>query len=127
MKKFLVTILAFLYLATSAGATVHMHYCMGKIFSVDFIKAKDDCSKCGMHNSKRCCNDELKICKPFDTHNAVSANINLLTPVFAIADNAKNNIDFHVITAAPSLAGSNHSPPGSSGFAICILNCVFRL
>ena len=31
MKKFITAILAVLYLGTSSGATIHMHYCMGKL------------------------------------------------------------------------------------------------
>jgi hypothetical protein len=33
MKKALATILAVIYLSTSIGATVHFHYCMGKLAS----------------------------------------------------------------------------------------------
>lgn len=52
MKKFLVAILALLYLTTSTGATVHMHYCMGKLIDWGFTHSKkDSCENCGM--SKR--------------------------------------------------------------------------
>ncbi|MBK8522228.1 MAG: hypothetical protein IPL54_15650 [Chitinophagaceae bacterium] len=30
-EKFITAILAVLYLGTSSGATIHMHYCMGKL------------------------------------------------------------------------------------------------
>ena len=128
MKKFLVAILAFVYLAGSAGATVNMHYCMGKIYSIDLIKAKDDCGKCGMKSSPdHCCNSQLKTLKSCDSHNTVANNINLSAPVFAIGDNGWNNIHSDKLTITPSFVTHDNSPPGSSGFSICILNCVFRL
>ncbi len=44
MKKVLTTILAFVYLSTSMGATIHLHYCMGKLASWSLID----------HESKNC-------------------------------------------------------------------------
>ena len=35
MKKLLITILALVYLTVSSGATVNLHYCMGKLMSWD--------------------------------------------------------------------------------------------
>lgn len=128
MKKCIVTILAFVYLVSSAGATVNTHYCMGKIYSVDLSKAKDDCSKCGMkRSSNHCCNTELKTLKACDSHNTVVNNINLSTPVFAISYNLRNNIYPDILTGTPSFATNNNSPPGSSGFSLCIFHCIFRL
>src|SRR6266516_5502726 len=66
MKKFLVFILSLVYLTGSTGATVHMHYCMGKLIGWSLqhdSKKKDQCRKCGMKNStnkKGCCKDEQK-------------------------------------------------------------------
>ena len=68
MKKFLTAILAVLYITTSTGATIHMHYCMGKMsdWSLDSKDSKS-CGKCGMKTStkkgKGCCHDEHKFVK----------------------------------------------------------------
>ena len=64
MKKAVVAILACLYLLVSTGATIHTHYCMGKL--VDWglsTKSTGKCSKCGMVKTKAdtdkgCCNDD---------------------------------------------------------------------
>ncbi len=49
MKKVLTTILAFVYLSTSMGATIHLHYCMGKLASWGLIDHESkNCTKCGM-------------------------------------------------------------------------------
>jgi hypothetical protein len=71
MKKVLVTILAFVYLSSSMGATVHLHYCMGKLASWGLIDHESKtCEQCGMvkmtHASQGmsakmdCCKDEHK-------------------------------------------------------------------
>lgn len=69
MKKILATILAFLYLATSMGATVHLHYCMGKLVSWGLHDHESkNCTFCGMPKkithkhcitaAKNCCKDK---------------------------------------------------------------------
>ena len=125
MKKFLVTILALVYLATTTGATLHMHYCMGEIYSVDLAK-KDGCTKCGMEAGDDCCTDELTVIKVKDNHQLISNDINFapslvaLLPNYNIAPPAINEI-------ALTSATNNNSPPGSSGTSLYIINSVFRL
>ncbi|MDP4149653.1 MAG: hypothetical protein Q8927_11435 [Bacteroidota bacterium] len=71
MKKFVTTILALVYLTTSVGATIHWHYCMGKLISWGLTdRATGNCSYCGMPKSNHdnharsgrngCCKDEHK-------------------------------------------------------------------
>lgn len=68
MKKFIVFILAILYLGLSTGATLHMHYCMGKFVGSSLIhhESSDSCSRCGMEkkaSKNKCCKDETKLVK----------------------------------------------------------------
>lgn len=68
MKRLLVTILALLYLGTSTGATIHLHYCMGKLVAMNLWHSEaGKCSNCGMKKnkacSKKCCKDEHKLVK----------------------------------------------------------------
>jgi hypothetical protein len=71
MKKVLATILAFVYLSSSMGATIHLHYCMGKLASWGLINHENkNCEGCGMVKNKTashsiaaktdCCRDEHK-------------------------------------------------------------------
>lgn len=71
MKKVLATILAFVYLSTSMGATIHLHYCMGKLASWGLIDHESkNCVQCGMMKNSsssrhmaakmNCCRDEHK-------------------------------------------------------------------
>ncbi|MEJ7693543.1 hypothetical protein [Daejeonella sp.] len=61
MKKFIIILLATFYLGVSSGATVHLHYCMGKLmdWSMNYKKATK-CGNCGMEkgDSKDCCKDQ---------------------------------------------------------------------
>src|SRR5438034_11541801 len=74
MKKFVVAILALFYLTTSSGATIHLHYCMGKLAEWSFGHSQSDiCSKCGMEkkdNNNGCCKDEFKQIKLVQDQNA---------------------------------------------------------
>lgn len=72
MKRVLVVILSFLYMASATGAVVHLHYCMGKLAATSLYDSKDDkCPQCGMKKSakqKGCCSDTHKIIKADDNH-----------------------------------------------------------
>jgi hypothetical protein len=69
MKKVFATILAVIYLTSSMGATLHLHYCMGKLISWGLASHETkNCSFCGMPIDHRnghsvmvkdgCCKDE---------------------------------------------------------------------
>jgi hypothetical protein len=130
MKKILATILAFMYLTVSTGATIHLHYCMGKLISWDLShQEKSKCSTCGMDKKdhKGCCKDEHKILqvdkdqKTTDlsfqfhafSHDAIAANHVYLpfAPIFSpVIENPVS-----------------HGPPQSGAIPIFVLNCNFRI
>ena len=42
----------FVYGTTTVGATVHLHFCMNKFISLNFIETENKtCGKCGMNES----------------------------------------------------------------------------
>ena len=86
MKKFIIGILAVLYLAVSSGVVMEVHYCMGKIAGVEWYGGQNDkCGKCGMTEKKSgCCHDELKIYKLEDSHKNVTNAISFVTDAKAI-------------------------------------------
>jgi hypothetical protein len=86
MKKITVAILAVIYLAVSSGVAINVHYCMGKVASIDLMHSNEKCGKCGMKTSGGCCKDEFKIVKLNDSHKLISNDINIFSPV-AIIDN----------------------------------------
>ena len=128
MKKFFVAILAFVYLGVSTGVAFNVHYCMGKVASVDLMHSSEKCSKCGMKNNAKtgCCKDEFKIVKLSDSHKLIAGDINILSPV-AIIDNSKSIFDSELKSAIITSDFNNHSPPLSQGISLCILNSIFRI
>jgi hypothetical protein len=132
MKKFLVAILAILYISASTGATLHMHYCMGKL--ADWGLGHNDskiCSKCGMARSEKkdngCCKDKHKFLKN-NTDQKVTESACQLINLIAVSLPASfieiPGNDFHsVIDENPN----NHAPPRTCAVAVYIRNCVFLI
>ena len=132
MKKFAAAILAILYLGTSFGATMNIHYCMGKLEGWDFAKTKSkSCAKCGMEkkdkNNNGCCRDEHKFFKNNIDQKTTDGSASLLqlfatslpirTLSFAIYPN------LFLATTAPF----GHAPPDYHEADVYIRNCVFRI
>lgn len=126
VKKVLIVLLAFVYLGVSSGIAMNVHYCMGKIASVELFQQSDKCGNCGMKKSDGCCKDEFKIVKLSDTHKIVSNNITLLAPL-AILNNTFSDFKSDFLFTQRSISINNNSPPTPSGSCLCILNCVFRI
>ena len=103
MKKVLATILAFVYLSTSMGATIHLHYCMGKLASWGLIYHESkNCAQCGMIKKTpvsqnvaakmNCCRDEHKQIK-------TDQDQKLFPSEFFKYNNLSQTLALHVITA----------------------------
>jgi hypothetical protein len=72
MKKFILLILTFAYLASSSGATVYIQRCMGKTIAWSLIeKDGNKCEKCGMHKNTTndCCSSHIKVLKVYNDQN----------------------------------------------------------
>jgi hypothetical protein len=127
MKKFLVAILAIVYLSSSVGATTHFHYCMDKLVNWDFGQAKKDkcgTNKCGNHQKNKCCNDEYKALRNGDqritetTHDLIPSSFPTLLP----------QIELQVLDISPKIiANVTSTTLLRSPVAIHILNCVFLI
>ena len=127
MKKILVSILAFFYLASSVGATVHLHYCMDKFINWSLLKGGDKCSKCGMEKDGGCCKDENKFVKNNIDQKVAEPVLQLVKITSVDAPNAFIYTSEHYL---PSLIREfliSKAPPRSNGVGIYLLNSVFRL
>ncbi len=129
MKKFLVSILAFLYITTSTGATMNMHFCMGKLNNWELgATTFKKCSKCGMEEKNNgCCRDEQTFLKN--------------QPDQKITETAFQSIKIIAVALPPSFVGVvfNHFPqltekyplsnahPRTGDVAVYIRNCVFLI
>ena len=128
MKKILVSILAVFYLASSVGATVHLHYCMDKFINWSLLKGDGDkCNKCGMEKDGGCCKNENKFVKNNIDQKVAEATIQLKQKA-AVATPAvftyTSEYHFNSIIQESHLS---HTPLRSNGVGIYILNSVFRL
>ena len=128
MRKFIVGILAFLYLGVSSGIAMEIHYCMGKQAGIElYSKGSDKCGKCGMTEKKGgCCSDEHKFYKLEDSHKNVSNNLQFDAPVSIITNNFQEYV-FRVIDDPACNTASINAPPEYTGPSACVLNCVFRI
>lgn len=127
MKKLLVSILAVFYLASSVGATVHLHYCMDKFINWSLLKGGDKCNKCGMEKDGGCCKDENRFVKN-NTDQKVAESAVQLTLMTAIATPVgliypSEDYSSSLIQEYPI----GNPPSRSNGVGIYILNSVFRI
>ncbi len=132
MKKFLLAIFAFLYMCTSIGATVEMHYCMGKLadWSIGH-NTSETCSRCGMVKSVKkntgCCKDEYRFIKN-DTDQKKTESTPYQIQLIAIAFPAPIiSAAYPVIIAVQKENIFCNRPPSSGAVAIYIRNCVFLI
>lgn len=133
MKKFIVCILAILYIGSSTGATVHMHYCMGQLVTQNLWQGKaKKCSKCGAKENKtackkKCCKDEHKLVKlDKDQKTAESAYqlpvfTSLVTPI-----NFTELPQVQITSITQELPVSN-APPRSYKVQPYLFLCAFRI
>ena len=131
MKKLLVAILAILYMGVSTGATLHLHYCMGRLIGWELWHGKSDaCDNCGMKkdaSKKGCCKDEHKQFKLVNDQKTVEPGIQLMQytgeailPGYGILPETR---PASVVAVTPV----SNSPPRSSTVAIFVLHRVFRI
>lgn len=132
MKKFVTAILAILYIGTSSGATVHMHYCMGKLadWGLSHSKSKT-CSKCGMEKTENsdngCCKDEHKFFKDDSAQKITENNLSLfqsLSVALPLSYIVLPVLDFSSVTEENPLS---HAPPRTNSVAVYIRNCIFLI
>lgn len=132
MKKFLILILAFTYFASTSGATVYMHYCMGKIVEWNVTRnEKEKCPHCGMDKSKKsdkdCCKDDHKQLKVTNEHSITETafqGMQLVASALPVSYFDISAISFSSITEENP---TSNAPPQSSSIAIYKRNCVFRI
>ena len=129
MKKAVVTILAVLYVITSTGAIIHIHFCMGKLISwkVNPNERTDICSRCGMKCKKGCCEEKYQVIKIGNDQKIVNEiSISLETPAI-ILHNFSPDFFYNYSLHSTKDTCSNHAPPLEAYVPIYISNCVFRI
>lgn len=133
MKKFGIVILTFIYLTSTSGVMVHMHYCMGELADWGFGRVTSAiCSFCGMDKghgqNNGCCKDEFTFIQNHtDQHFNESGSEPVHTNIIDLPVFHDQSLPL-VATSSKALQLIHHPPPrGVSGIQTCVLNQVFRL
>lgn len=132
MKKILVAILTLVYFTASTGATVQLHYCMGKLVDWGLAdKESEHCANCGMDKTvgrdNGCCKDEVTQISIEKDQKTVQTFYQLMQVSFSDLP-----VAFYELPAAtiPSLAEEkpvSNAPPRHTGIELHIRNCVFLI
>lgn len=137
MKKVFASILAVIYLSTSMGATVHLHYCMGQLVAWGLVdRESKDCVSCGMEKKdampgcsvgmKNCCHDEhMHMASDRAQKPAQSWTEWNLVPALAMLPYQGWN---EPVMIAPAIARPvANGPPLSGKVPAFLRNCNFRI
>ncbi len=132
MKKLLVAIFALLYISTSVGATVQMHYCMGKLADWGLTHNKSGtCGKCGMEETEKkqngCCKDEQKFLKNDTDQKTPESSLQLMQLMGVALPVSFFEIPAVDIPTIPAENHIGHAPPRGNSVAVYIRNCVFLI
>jgi hypothetical protein len=132
MKKFIVCILAILYMGSSTGATVHMHYCMGKLVEQGLWHGKaKKCSKCGAKADssckKKCCKDEHKLVKLDKDQKTTASAFQLLAFTSLVTPVNFIELPQAQVSSLTQEFPVNNAPPRSCKVQSYILLCTFRI
>ena len=130
MKKLIVVILAPLYISASAGATLHLHYCMGVLaeWGLHHNESKK-CSKCGMEEKKDngCCKHEQKFFRNDKDQKTPESAFQLLPLINIAIPPSFVEMAFNDFPSKASVNPISHDPPRSNNIAVYIRNCVFLI
>jgi hypothetical protein len=130
MKKILVAILLVTYTFATSGASVDLHYCMGKLIGVDFdYVSKKDCGNCGMpiKDKKGCCNNrQIQSNVDKDQQAVAYNNISLANELFTILPRYTIADDI-IINSTIITYHSIHAPPLIQHNPTYLLNRNFRI
>jgi hypothetical protein len=122
MKKFLVTILAFVYLTSTVGATLRLDCCLENLVTIGLgaNTAGEVWSK-----ENKSCKDEHKQAKPGheqkrnDNHPRVAKSFPSTTSFPAYS--------FHAVATLTGSYPVNNAPSQQAAIPLFILNCVHRI
>ena len=129
MKPILSILLALIYLATSSGLALQVHYCMDEVSGVSLSQADDNsCGYCGMEkNSNNCCKDETKLVKLDDAHKLLGsaylkhpAPASVKSGVYPYQPISYSNISLSSLNNA-------HAPPVKPDRPLYLMHRVFRV
>jgi len=132
MKKIAVVILALLYLATSTGANLNLHYCMGELADWGLGENKSKtCGFCGMEKGDEkdngCCKDEQKFIKNDTDQKVVESSLDIIKVLAASPLPEYAELPAVLFSSLTEQNPVSNAPPRSKGQALYILNSNFLI
>lgn len=123
MKKFLVTILALVYLTSTVGATLRLDCCLENLVTLglDAHLLHDTCSK-----ENKDCNNEHKQAKPGYAQKHTNHPLRVAKSLPATLP-AFPAYSLYAAVALPEAYPVNHAPPQQAACPLFILHCVHRI
>lgn len=114
-------------MGAATGATVHLHYCMEKLIGWDMAqKVKDNCSKCGMKESKDCCSEQQTMLKLNTEHKASETHF-LFSKLLPAAVQYNTEVSTPSLLSLSVIHPVGHAPPLKSDIPLFIRHCVFLI
>lgn len=115
MKKFLVTILALVYLTSTVGATLRLDCCLENLVKAGWSKGSKDCKadhkQAKLGHEQKSSDNQIRVAKIFP------ATINTNFPVYS----------FYRIAALTEAYPVNNAPPHQAVIPLFILYCIYRI
>jgi hypothetical protein len=133
MKKLFITIVSILYLAASTGATMHMHYCMGRLADTGFFEQEGGhCSLCGMEKSGNadngCCTDQQETIKISIDQQFSTASIFHFEQPFSLLEITETGYQPQLLlVSGDKVPAVSNAPPRSPQVPPYLMNCLFRI
>ena len=132
MKNALAAIIAILYISTSTGAAIHMHYCMGKLADWSLTKnTSKTCGKCGMEKSAKkvngCCTDQHKFFKNNADQKTGESTLPVLQSLVSLLPVSFFELPSVKISLVSLEYPVSHGPPPINSIPIFILNRTFLI
>ena len=132
MKKFIAVIIAALYLTSSTGVNVSLHYCMGELadWAVGHSES-DTCGNCGMEKSSEkdndCCKDDHKFFKDNSAQKATESSVQFLSMIETAIVPPYAELPAVQLPSVTEEYPVSNGPPRSHTVAVYLFNRTFLI
>lgn len=124
MKKFLVTILSFVYLTSTVGATLRLDCCLENLVTIGLgANIYNDV----WNKENKECKDEHKQAKPGHEQKHHDNHIRVAKSFPATITTGFPAYSFHAVATITEAYPVNNAPPQQAAIPLFILNCVHRI
>ena len=130
MKKVFAILLAIIYMVSVSGASLHFHYCMGKMqnWSIGYDNSKEDCPVCGMTQKKGCCEDQHHSVQTDKQYSASTVSISISKITIEPLHHAEQFISLIESSNSTTHSYLANAPPGRVfTVPLFIQNCNYRI